>query len=303
MTRQRLLLPRANPSHAGRTPATSERAAAAWAVVGALLLGACDTSEGDETTAGTTTTGPTSDTEQGPPSGSTDTGSDTSTDPSADSGSDTTDPPPPNDACQVPVELPPAPVDCAGARGVIDHDVFIDPQGSDPSVLEGIRRIEGSLSISGIAGTDLAFMACLQEVTGDVKIFDNDQLTDVSGLWSLTTIGTDFIFSDNDGITTFDGLPNATVVPRNVVMKNNALLQAITGFHQLEEVGDNLIIQQNNSLLHVDGLGRLRTVGGVFAITANPQLCISSVNCVGLGITDPAVPPPSWSTQANDFGC
>jgi hypothetical protein len=59
----------------------------------------------------------------------------------------------------------------------------------------------------------------------------------------------------------------------------------------------------NPALLDVNGLGGLRTVGNVLAIMANPSLCISSVSCVGLGITSPAVPPESWSTQANDSGC
>lgn len=277
------------------------------ALVASLLLGACapgGSDDGDDGSEGATEA-PTS-------TGAADTGAadtdgavtgetgvaDSSGD---DEGSEGGDPPP--GSCNDPQDVPAAPVDCSGADGVIADHVFIEPGGADPSILEGVRRVEGSLRINRIALADLDFMACVQEVTGDVTIYGNEQLTSVDGLFGLTSIGTDFVFSDNDAITDFDGLPNVVTIPRNLVIKNNASLEAVTGFHQLEEVGDNLLIQQNDALRHINGLGGLHTLGGVLGITANGQLCISSVNCVGVGITDPATPPPEWSTQANDFGC
>lgn len=273
-----------------------------------LLLGACDTgSESEETSSDDTTAGP-SDGD----AGSTETSAATGTS-NVDGGSDTSSdgaeapsddgPPPPSDSCNDPQEVPAAPVDCSGADGVITTSVIIEPGQDDPSILMNVRRVEGSIRISRLDATDLSFMACVEEVTGDVTIFGNDQLTNVEGLWSLSSVGTDFVFSENDAITDFDGLPNMVSITRNLVMKNNAGLETISGFQQLEEVGDNLLIQQNDVLKDIDGLGGLRTVGGVFGVTVNPQLCISSVNCVGVGITDPAVPPATWSTQANDFGC
>lgn len=296
---QRLLPFRANPSFLLSRP----RQSAAWALGVTLFVGACDSgSENGETSSDDATSSPT----DGNPTSGNETGAATST---ATAGSDGADgasddgPPPPSNGCNDPQEVPAAPVDCSGADGVIDTSVIIEPGQDDPSILMNVRRVEGSIRISRLDATDLSFMACVQEVTGDVTIFGNDQLTNVDGLWSLTSIGTDFVFSENDAITNFDGLPNLVTIPRNLVMKNNLGLQSVSGFHQLEEVGDNLLIQQNDVLGDVNGLGGLRTVGGVFGVTANPQLCISSVNCVGVGITDPATPPDSWSTQANDFGC
>lgn len=273
---------------------------AAWAL-GCVLLGACvgtapDAPEGesDDATAGPVD-GDLGSSDVGTATGTSDGGSD-----EADSGSDDGAP---LARCEDPQEVPPAPLDCAGADGVLAGHALIEPGEDDPSILMGVRRVEGSIRINRIALDNLDFMACVQEVTGDVTIYGNDQLTNVDGLWSLTSIGTDFVFSENDAITDFAGLPNVVAVPRNLVIKNNAALETVTGFQQLESVGDNLLIQQNDALGDVDGLGGLRTVGGVFAVTQNPSLCISSVNCVGLGITDPATPSPEWSTQANDFGC
>lgn len=294
------LRPRARRSHA----------AAAWlAVCLGGLVGACDTTPGEDDAGTTTDAGPTtgaSETDQASTAATADEGGsteatgqadETGTDPTgADSGELGT-------ACTEPREVPPATVDCSGATGVITTTVIIEAGGDDPSILEGVRRVEGSIRINRLDTTNLDFMACVEEVTGDVTIFGNDQLTNLDGLSSLTQIGTDFVFSENNTITEFDGLPNVVSIPRNLIVKNNGLLRSLGGFHQLEEVGDNLLIQSNPALLDVDGLGGLRTVGGVLAITANSSLCISSVNCVGTGITDPAVPPEEWSAQANDFGC
>ncbi len=212
---------------------------------------------------------------------------------------------PPGPSCLDPQEVPMGPpVDCSGADVVIDTSVIIEEGGDDPSILENVVRVEGSIRINRIDAADLNFMACVQEVTGDVTIFGNDNLTNVDGLWSLTSIGTDFVFSENNAITDFNGLPNVATLERNLIMKNNAAMTTISGFHSLVGINaGNLTIQANDVLNNIDGLGGLAVINGVLAITANPMLCISSVNCVGSGIVQPAVPPESWSTQGNDEGC
>jgi hypothetical protein len=189
----------------------------------------------------------------------------------------------------------------------------------DPSILEGVRRVEGSLRIDRTTLTNLDFMGCLEEVTGDVMIYGNDALTNVDGLWSLRSIGTDFVFGHNDALTDFDGLPNVETMVGSVVVDGNASLEVITGFHSLvglegetiydpnygEEVtrGGSLWIRSNPALRSIDGLGRLVLLRGIFAVNHNPSLCISSVNCVGTGIVVPETPPGSWTTVGNDEGC
>lgn len=296
---------RPSPSHP-RSLSLGERRPARLCLVvgGALVLGACvvedPTPPGAETDGTTTSAG---GTETAGMDDATEPSTGAGTDPDAGSDDSTEPPPPPSDACNDPMPVPASPFDCTGAEGVVPTSVIIEAGGDDPSILEGVRRVEGSIRINATTLTNLDFMGCVEEVTGDVTIYDNDALTDVAGLWSLTSIGTDFVLSNNDGLVLFDGLPNVTVVPRNVVVKNNGSLESLRGFHQLEEIGANLLVQQNDALRDVDGLGGLRTLGNVFAITANPSLCITSVNCVGEGITDPAAPLASWSAQANDVGC
>jgi len=258
-----------------------------------LALAACDNGDG-EGTGGSTTDESTTTT--GEPGTTT-----TTTDESADESTTTGEPP--GGACLEEQVIPDPPVDCSGAAGVLDTSAIIEDGGDDPSILDGIVTVNGSIRINRTAETDLNFMACVQEVTGDVTIFGNDQLTNVDGLWNLTSVGTDFIFSENAALTDFDGLPNITGIDRNLIIKNNDSLQTISGFHSLVGIEGNLTIQNNDALLSVDGLGGLQLVNGVLAITANPQLCQSSIICVGEGITVPATPPDTWSTQGNDNGC
>lgn len=220
--------------------------------------------------------------------------------------------------CPEDAEIPPAPVDCSGADGVIMGSVIIDDEGGDPSMLEGVRRVEGSIVISGTDLTDLNFMACVAEVTGEITLFNNDALTNVDGLWSITEIGTDFVFSQNDALVDFNGLPNLGKINHNLIMNENAALEGISGLQSLvgfegdtminmmgQEVffGGNLTIQQNPVLQHMDGFVGTLVLNGVFAVTNNPMLCLSSVGCVGTGIVQPAEPPESWSTVGNNPDC
>jgi hypothetical protein len=208
---------------------------------------------------------------------------------------------------------PPGP-DCSGATTVIDGSVIIEDGGDTPAALEGVIEVTGAVRINRTAETNLDFMACLQTVGADVTIFGNEQLTNVDGLWSLTSIGTDFVFSQNNALVDFNGLPNVAQLVDNLVMRENASLQTITGFNSLvgingsvnemgEMQGGNITIQENPVLEDINGLGEVLVVNGVFAVNNNPMLCMSSVNCVGTGIVQPAIPPDTWTTVGNNDGC
>lgn len=203
--------------------------------------------------------------------------------------------------CEMPMPIPDGP-DCTNATGVHEGSLILEEGMAAPEALVGIREVTGSVRINRLDITDLDFMQCLEVVGGDLTIFGNEQLTSVDGLWSLTEVGTRFVFTDNDALTEFDGLPNITTIGENLHFRRNAALTSIRGFQQLTEL-DNLTIQDNPVLSDIDGLGGLTTMTGNFVVTANPMLCISSVNCVGEGITMPAAPSRDWSTDGNDEGC
>ena len=216
--------------------------------------------------------------------------------------------------CHADRPVPAAPVDCSGATMVIDGSIIIEDGGDTPAALDGVIEVTGAVRINRTAETNLDFMACLQTVGADVTIFGNEQLTNVDGLWSLTSIGTDFVFSQNNALVDFNGLPNVAQLVDNLVMRENASLETITGFNSLvgingsvndmgEMQGGNITIQENPVLMDVNGLGEVLVVNGVFAVNNNPMLCQSSVACVGTGIVQPAVPPPTWTIVGNNDEC
>ncbi|MEX1364107.1 MAG: hypothetical protein AB1Z98_13350 [Nannocystaceae bacterium] len=198
--------------------------------------------------------------------------------------------------------------DCEGVDGVLDGNVLIESV-ADLAQLEGISEITRSVVINDTDLTDLDAFGCVTQIGGDLQIFGNEQLANVDGLVNLVEIGgseTDdgnLVFTRNPLVPSFDGLQRLTRVRGSFSMNSNDGLTEISGFDSLIGVDGNFTIRDNDALTNIDGLKGLSVVGGVLAITANPMLCLSSVACVGEGITVPAVPPPTWSTAANDPSC
>ncbi|MCX4243614.1 receptor L domain-containing protein [Paraliomyxa miuraensis] len=220
--------------------------------------------------------------------------------------------------CHTPRPIPPSPFDCRGVDGVLTHHVGIEEGGHDPSILSGIRRVEGSVFLHTADITNLDFMGCLQEVTGGITIFDNDQLTNVDGLWNIREIGTDFVFANNDALVIFDGLPNLETFARGLFIHDNGSLEELNGFQSLMGLEGIMFIikdgqgweegfvsiHSNPVLRHIDGLGGLTVVNGTFTVTDNPMLCCSSVACVGENLLLPIAPEPTWmQCSGNDHGC
>ncbi|MCA9709047.1 MAG: hypothetical protein KDK70_24595 [Myxococcales bacterium] len=196
----------------------------------------------------------------------------------------------------------PVNLDCEGANSVLAGHAVIESE-ADLAALDGVRAIEGELQIDKTSFTDLDALGCIEEVGSHLTIFGNTALTDVSGLSSLQRVGGDFIFSDNTALVDFDGAPALTEVGNSLIIHDDDAMTGISGLGSLATIGAAINIRSNDALLHIDGLRGLRSVGGQLAITQNPNLCISSVNQVGAGITDPATIPDNWSTRSNDDDC
>jgi hypothetical protein len=217
--------------------------------------------------------------------------------------------------CQEERPVPDPPVDCSGATMVLQGSVILEEGSNDDiSMLEGVREVTGAIRVNRQDFTNLDFLACVDTVGADLTIFGNEQLTNVEGLYSLTSV-TDFVFSQNDAVEDFNALPLIQQIDGGLVIRENASLRTISGFHSFvglnglglnedgEVIGGNLTIQQNPVLEDMDGLGGIRVVNGRVQITNNPMLCISSVICVITGIVQPAVPPDTWTTANNNGGC
>lgn len=199
------------------------------------------------------------------------------------------------------------PTSCAGVDGVLRGSVSIGSGGDDPSVLEGIRRVEGSVVVEGTDLSDLDFMSCVEEIGGDLRLVDNDSLVSVAGLWSVSSLEGAFVLSGNDALEIFDGLPNLKAVggvgQGDLILEDNTALVEITGFLSLVGVNRDFIIRRNPVLTHIAGLEGVRVIGAHLEILDNPSLCRCSILCMANGIVMPAVPPDDWVLEGNDESC
>lgn len=204
------------------------------------------------------------------------------------------------------------PLDCGTAT--LPGHLVIEGE-ADLAALDGVRVIEGELQVSRTSFTNLDFLGCLEEVGGELTIFGNAQLVDLAGLDRLERVGGGFVFSDNTAVPELAGLGALTEIGEvvqvdgetqtrgSLVIGGNHAMTGISGMTSLATIRGALNIRDNDALEHIDGLRGLRTLGTQFAVTQNPSLCISSVNQVGAGITDPAQPRDDWSSRANNDGC
>ncbi len=187
--------------------------------------------------------------------------------------------------------------------------------------LEGISIIDGDLLIGGRNYVNLDFLQCITEVRGDIQIYDMPFLTDVSGTDNLVKVGRppgpcpscpgdmddgrgNITISNNPMLTDIDGFAGLTDVgegmkmggtalaPMSLVIRSNPALVTVSGFDNLLFIWSNLIIQENDALQDIKGLGGeacgadapnigLGAILGAFGVSRNPNLCLSSVNCVG----------------------
>ena len=126
------------------------------------------------------------------------------------------------------------------------------------------------LTIQGADITNLNGLSELVSVDGELGIFTNDVLTDVSGLAGLTSAG-ELSFVTNPVLTNLDGLTSLTSVGTLYLLSNPALAN-VDGLAALASVGDELYIGGNDALANVNGLAALTSVGGDAEVGYNAVL-------------------------------
>ncbi len=160
---------------------------------------------------------------------------------------------------------------------------------AEAEALAGYTSITGELSIAGTDLECLTIFSCLETVGHDLTIFDNDLLTDVTGLNNITDVGFitegpvmpggTVVISDNDALLDFNGLNNIQQTPRSLSIAENASLTAISGFKKIVGVRENFGIRFNPNLVDIasPGLRSMLFIGGECVVTNNENLCITTV--------------------------
>ena len=104
-------------------------------------------------------------------------------------------------------------------------------------------------------------LPALVSVRNALNILDSDA-TDLTGFWSLETVGTVLVVSDCGNLVSLDGLQNLSSVGQIEVM-SNASLQSLEGLSPLAMVGAELTVGYNASLESLEGLEEVTQARGL----------------------------------------
>lgn len=120
--------------------------------------------------------------------------------------------------------------------------------------------------------TDLSPLSGLTTVNGNVLIFDNSQLTSLSGLNGLSYAFHLYI-KGNTVLTNVSGVSNlSTIANGGIVIAENLALTSIQGLENITAVTTILTVRNNNVLTSLNGLDNIANVANDVNINTNPML-------------------------------
>ncbi|MCF2489237.1 T9SS type A sorting domain-containing protein [Dyadobacter sp. CY347] len=109
-------------------------------------------------------------------------------------------------------------------------------------------------------------------------------ITDLSPLSFITSVGTSISIEGVEGLTSLNGLHNIVSVGGNIEIYYNPLLTDLTALSKITNVPDNILIYENAALTTLAGLQNIQSVGRDLDISDNPSLTtLSSLTLTSIG--------------------
>ena len=109
------------------------------------------------------------------------------------------------------------------------------------------------------------------EIIGNVTINGAD-ITNVSGLDSLKSIGGNLLIKYNDHLHSLTGLESLDRIGKNLTISNNNKLNNLTGLNSLKNISGSFDIRNNTNLLDFAGLELLNVIKQNFRVEYNESL-------------------------------
>ncbi|MBK7174260.1 MAG: hypothetical protein IPH84_13730 [Bacteroidales bacterium] len=140
----------------------------------------------------------------------------------------------------------------------------------------GCTQIEGSVYIEGNSIVNLNGLFPLTSIVGNFHI-GQTYLSNMIGLDNLTFIGGNFIigpywYDGNPELTILSGLEGLTSIGGALDIRNNNSLTCLTGIDNLTSIQGGLSISENYSLTSLSALNNLTSTGGEIKISGNSIL-------------------------------
>ncbi|MBS4039481.1 MAG: hypothetical protein KGZ81_02660 [Flavobacteriales bacterium] len=139
-------------------------------------------------------------------------------------------------------------------------------------------QINGNLNIGPISGgssniTNLSGLSSLTQVSGELAIRYNQNLTNLSGLNNITSIGTILRLEFNQALLNLDGLSGLTNIGQSIYIGLNFVLQNLNGLAGITQLPNGyLYINNNPQLTSLQGLHNITTIGESMWISASNGL-------------------------------
>ena len=134
----------------------------------------------------------------------------------------------------------------------------------------GCTILEGEVIINGDDISNLNGLSVLTSIAGNLTITENNNLTSLTGLEGLTSVGNIEIW-DNVSLTSLTGLEGLISVG-NVEIWGNIVLSSFTGLDNVTSITGGLAIGNNQALISMMGLDNVTSIGGELSIIDNSTL-------------------------------
>jgi hypothetical protein len=146
----------------------------------------------------------------------------------------------------------------------INHPNCTEIEGDVEITLSSISNLDSLYVITSIGGnlelnknsslTSISGLSNLTTVEGRINLWDNN-LTDLTGLNGLVTIGEAFSITSMASLKSLSGLDNLTSIGSGLQITDNFELENLTGLEKLNSIGESsLIIRGNTKLIDITGI-------------------------------------------------
>lgn len=143
---------------------------------------------------------------------------------------------------------------------------------SFPINYPGCTEIGGSVEIRGGDISDLSGLSNINSIGGKLIFIFCHSLHSLEGLEELSTIDSMLVFQQNYFLSNLSGLGNLSSIGTGFVILGNSSLTSFSGLEELTSVGGTIWMEENYTLNSLTGLGNLTTIGGSLMILINSAL-------------------------------
>jgi predicted GH43/DUF377 family glycosyl hydrolase len=118
------------------------------------------------------------------------------------------------------------------------------------------------------------------EIKGDVTIIGDD-ITNLSGLDNITSIGGSLLIHFNNALTSLIGLDNVAAIGGDLEIDDNASLTSLSRLDKVTSIGGDLRIRWHNILTNISGLDNINagSISNLY-ISENDSLTTCEVQCI-----------------------